>query len=468
MTTGLTPREIVAELIRRKNTRGKIYDLYPEEGPYRRGLYPKHMEVFASGKDKLIRAVQSANGVGKTYSIGGFEVACHLTGLYPDWWPGYRYRRANRWWAAGDTKETTRDTIQVALFGDPGSEGTGLIPADCIEEIKWRSSKSIDYALIKHKSGQLSRVGLKAYEQGEESFRGPNLDGLWLDEPAPYPVYSEAMARLRGGEQPMALLTYTPMDGITELTIEMEKTSPDRELHTITWEDAPHVTEAYKAATLANTKQHLKATRATGVPAIGEGAVYPVDLEDVLCDPLSKIPDHWPRLIGFDGGWHNTAALWGALDRDTDTIYLYSEYKNGEQPIVNHAASINCRRPWPIPVVGDAAAINQSDGEKLIDSYRAAGLEMTLAEKHGKSASIDSVLERLQTGRLRIYRTLVKTISEIRQYRYKDGKIVKENDHLMDCLQYLVRGFESNKAKTKREMTKPKAIINDVQFGSKW
>jgi hypothetical protein len=93
---------------------------------------------------------------------------------------------------------------------------------------------------------------------------------------------------------------------------------------------------------------------------------------------------------------------------------------------------------------------------------------MTLAEKHGKSASIDSVLERLQTGRLRIYRTLVKTISEIRQYRYKDGKIVKENDHLMDCLQYLVRGFESGKAKTKREMTKPKAIINDVQFGSKW
>jgi len=459
-----TPQEIIAELIRRKNTSGKIYDLYPDAGPLRRELYPKHIESFSLGKTKLIRAVQSANGVGKTYSIGGFETACHLTGLYPEWWPGYRYKKANRWWAAGDTKETTRDTIQVALFGEPGSEGTGLIPGDCIEEIKWRSSKSIDYALIKHVSGQLSRIGLKAYEQGEESFRGPNLDGLWMDEPAPYKVFSEAMARLRGGEHPISLLTYTPMDGITPLTIEMETLSPERELISITWDDAPHVTEAYKSATLKNTPAHMRATRSTGIPAIGEGAVYPVDLDTILCDPLERIPDHWPRLVGFDGGYHNTAALWGAVDRDTDTIYVYSEYKNGEQPIASHAAAITCRGSW-IPIVGDAAAINQEDGKNLVQAYGDYGVDIALADKHSKSAAIDNVLERLLSGRLRFYRTLVKSILELRQFRYKDQKIVKENDHLMDCLIYLVRMIDM--AMSKREATIPQPLIHDKRFGGR-
>jgi len=49
------------------------------------------------------------------------------------------------------------------------------------------------------------------------------------------------------------------------------------------------------------------------------------------------------------------------------------------------------------------------------------------------------VLDRLSTGRLKIFSTLQHTLGEIRLYRRDEkGRIVKENDHLMDALRYAV------------------------------
>jgi hypothetical protein len=41
----------------------------------------------------------------------------HATGDYPVWWPGRRFEGRTDWWVAGDTRETTRDIIQLELFG---------------------------------------------------------------------------------------------------------------------------------------------------------------------------------------------------------------------------------------------------------------------------------------------------------------------------------------------------------------
>jgi hypothetical protein len=51
----------------------------------------------------------AANRVGKTEGAGGYEMTCHLTGRYPDWWEGRRFSGPVRAWAAGKTNETTRD-----------------------------------------------------------------------------------------------------------------------------------------------------------------------------------------------------------------------------------------------------------------------------------------------------------------------------------------------------------------------
>ena len=70
---------LLSERIRRDNQR-KWLTYYPDEGPLRRELYPKHMQCFADGAQYQQRLFMAANRVGKTEGVGAYEVALHLTG----------------------------------------------------------------------------------------------------------------------------------------------------------------------------------------------------------------------------------------------------------------------------------------------------------------------------------------------------------------------------------------------------
>src|SRR5271166_3119159 len=84
----------------RRTARRKLLTYYPDHGPLRRELYPKHMEFFEAGATHRERLMCAANRVGKTEGVGGFETTLHLTGRYPDWWKGRRFNRPVRAWAA--------------------------------------------------------------------------------------------------------------------------------------------------------------------------------------------------------------------------------------------------------------------------------------------------------------------------------------------------------------------------------
>ncbi len=167
------------------------------------------------------RAAIAANRVGKTWGIGGYESALHLTGLYPDWWTGRRFDHAVDWWAAGDTGETTRDIVQLAFLGPVGQFGTGLIPASCIiGEPTRRSgvSGSVDTVRVQHISGSVSYLGFKSYDQGRRKFQGTAKHGIWLDEEPPAPVYDECLLRLLT-TLGMMLCTFTPIEGLSDVAL---------------------------------------------------------------------------------------------------------------------------------------------------------------------------------------------------------------------------------------------------------
>ncbi len=156
-----------------------------------------------------------------------------------------------------------------------------------------------------------------------------------------------------------------------------------------------------------------------------------------------EIPPHWPRGYGFDVGWNKTAAIWGALDRDTDTLYLYSEYYKGRAEPVIHAAGIRGRGPW-IPGRIDPAARGrgQRDGEQLMKDYVDLGLKIEPAI-NAVEAGIYKVWTRLSTGKLKVFRSLENWLGEYRIYRRDEkGHIVKANDHLMDSTRYLIQECE--------------------------
>jgi phage terminase large subunit-like protein len=179
------------------------------------------MAFFAAGQTENDRCMMAANRVGKTWGVGGYETALHLTGRYPEWWPGRRFDHPIEAWAAGDTSETTRDIVQASLLGGKDQLGTGLIPLeDIVGDPSRRAgvSDAFDTATIQHTSGGISLIGFKSYDQGRKKFQGTAKHLVWLDEEPPSDVFDEAMMRTMTTDGLM-LCTFTPLEGMTEIAM---------------------------------------------------------------------------------------------------------------------------------------------------------------------------------------------------------------------------------------------------------
>ena len=209
------------EILQRRASTNRIKSLYPDTGPLRRELYPKHLQFFKAGATEMERAAIAANRVGKTRGIGAYEVTCHLTGDYPEWWEGRRFEHPIECWAAGDTSETTRDIVQDALFGPVSAIGTGMIPQASIVGDPTRRmgvANAFDTAQIRHKSGGTSLIGLKSYDQGRKKFQGTAKHVIWLDEEPPEDVYDECLIRLMTTNGLM-IGTFTPLSGLSNVVL---------------------------------------------------------------------------------------------------------------------------------------------------------------------------------------------------------------------------------------------------------
>ena len=414
------------------------------EGPLRRELYAKHVEFFSASKKYKEVLFMAANRCGKTIS-GAYASALHATGEYPDWWPGRRFKEPTDGWACGTTSQTTRDIVQSELFGKPGALGTGMIPADRVIGTTARSgiAEALETVRIKHKSGGVSTIGLKSYEQGRKAFEGTSKHWIWDDEEPPLDIYTEQLYRTtttRG----IVYITFTPLQGMSDVVksfLEPEKEA-SREFKKYVqagWGDVPHIDPEEKRALLATTPPYLIAARTDGEPALGVGAIYPIAESDITVD-VFEVPVTWPRAYGMDVGWNRTAAIWGAQDPGSGVIYLYDEHYLSEGAPPVHAHGIRSRGEW-IPGVIDPASRGRSqrDGMQLLQDYMDLGLQLSTAT-NAVTTGIDEIWTLLVSGRLKIMGAKCQNwLREFRKYhRDEKGHIVKKDDHLMDATKYLI------------------------------
>lgn len=209
----------------------------------------------------------------------------------------------------------------------------------------------------------------------------------------------------------------------------------------LTWEDAPHLSEKDKQELLASYSPHERDARSKGLPQLGSGAIYPVIEDDIIVEPFT-IPAKWPRACGMDVGWKKTAAVWGAYDERSDIWYLYSEHYLGYKEPSIHADAIKARGAW-MPVVVDCHGDRHSEagGTALLVLYERLGLNIMKANNGPGTVdpSIFEIFQRLSSGRLKVMSHLLNWRAEFRTYRRDmNGRIVKQNDHLMDATRYLV------------------------------
>lgn len=435
--------------------------------------YAKQKEFFAATADPKLREflLMAGNQVGKTLAAA-YMTAMHLTGRYPDWWPGAVFDNAVTGWAASETSQGTRDTVQRLLLGPPGSWGTGAIPKDAIFEIKRAShgvADAVETVLVRHSTGDISRVTLKTYDQGRLRWQGETLDFVWFDEEPPEDIYIEGLTRTNATDG-IVWITFTPLLGSSNVVRRfLESKTPGTSVTRMTIDDAEHYTPEQRKKIIDSYPAHQRAARAMGVPMLGSGAIFPVDEESIKVHPF-KVPDYWPQIGGLDFGWaHPTGAVKLAWDKDADIIYVTADYRQSEATPIAHAGAL---KPWgnwlPFAWPHDGLQHDKGSGQALADQYRKQGLKMLKdkathpAEKgadegtggNSVEAGLVEMLERMQTGRWKVFSTCQAWFDEFRQYHREDGKIIKERDDVLSASRYayMMRRFATVKSIPRQEV----------------
>lgn len=208
-------------------------------------------------------------------------------------------------------------------------------------------------------------------------------------------------------------------------------------------DDAEHYTPEQRAQIIASYPEYIRDARAKGIPVLGSGAVFPIKESDII-EPAPKLQREWSRIAGIDFGWdHPTGLVWLAHDRDADCVHVYDCYRRREATPLIVAGAARPRGEWiPIAWPHDGLQHDKGSGEELAKQYRDQHLNMLQQRatfddgKSGVEAGITMMLDRMQTGRLKVAEHLNDWWEEFRLYHRKDGIIVKEGDDLMSATRY--------------------------------
>lgn len=450
---------MLAEVERRASQRrltnfyGRLFDYNKPFSQENQGVYSWQREFHDAGASFPERLLMAANRVGKTQT-GAAEMAIHLTGLYPPWWKGKRFDKPIRAWCGSVTNEASKDIVQAALLGPPGETGTGWVPgAKIVGKPTFRQAgvpEVVDSIKVKHVSGGTSVLTLKTYEQGRAKWQGAKLHVVWLDEEPQnadaMDIYTEAQTRILD-EAGIIYMTFTPLLGPSTVVLHFLNAPPNSGIYVknASWEDAPHLDRVERERLWQSYPPHMRDTRTKGTPLLGEGAIWPVEDDQIACDPVDIKP--WWRLInGIDFGIdHPAAGVFCAFDPEGEgTFYIYDCYRAaGETPIYHAAAMKKHGDQIPIAWPHDGLERDKGSGIALKDLYRRQGLYMLREHAHYPDErgnhiepGLIEMYEWMRTGRFKVFRNLQQWFEEKRLYHRKDGKVVKQRDDLLAASRY--------------------------------
>lgn len=268
-----------------------------------------------------------------------------------------------------------------------------------------------------------------------DRLRGPNLSWAWIDEAAMQKaaVWEITLGRLRIGK-PSAWVTGTPA-GFNWVYDRWTGEDPNYELINASTADNIYLPPEYIVDLQASYSGEFAAQELHGQFVAFEGLVYDEFRTGTHVASLSP-PEDWRRVRAIDFGYTNPfVCLWGAVDED-GRLYIYDEYYKRRELMEYHAAQINAR--------GEAEwTVSDHDAQDVAE-LRKHNIA-TIKAKKDVMAGIQKVKARLMVQadgrpRLFIHERCVNLLREIGQYRWKDDKEepVKENDHAMDALRYMV------------------------------
>lgn len=277
-----------------------------------------------------------------------------------------------------------------------------------------------------------------------DRLRGPNLSWAYLDEAALMSerTWQVILGRLRIGD-PKAWITTTPAGYNWVWRYWVSERRANYSLYRCSTRDNYYLPPGYLDDLRDNYVGEFARQEIDGEFVAFEGLVYSeMQAEVHVVEPLRDLSPY--RLVrSIDYGYTNPfVCLWGAIDHD-GRLYIYDEHYRRKALIRDHAQAIAARAGAFEWTVADHDAQDNAE-------MQACGIWTTNARKE-VIAGIQAVKARLSIGgdcrpRLYVCSNCVNLLKEFGMYRWADKadgrnekeEPLKENDHAMDALRYMV------------------------------
>ena len=463
----------------------------------------EHQRAFFRTGSADRRGILAANRVGKTTSTC-YETAMHLTGLYPDWWDGYRFDTAITCMVAGEGWSQVALVLQQELLGTQDVKitenlGTGAIPRDCIVVDTMRNDGANCIGCeIRHKSGARSYLLFANYTQEVRQLQGFKLNLAVFDEQPPDDFFSEIVTRT-ATTQGKVLCSFTPLKGLNGLVSKFWNKEPGYEYIRVSWADVPEYDPWGQAFLLAETRRqlerdylpHEREARIAGKPVMGKGAVF-----QIAQWPTYKTGDFkfgemqtLQRVIALDLGLVNdktviTLMYWEPFER---TAYLHKQIVvQGVDEAVPTQYINHLLRPevfgCPIVLPADASTpgrytMSANSVRELFEQYELNVLEkpiMNPPDSQGrvtnhKAYGINQMRQMLEVGSLMVNENCTHFLSEAQNYFVDERGRFSDPDDAIDscryallaCLQGLAEPWDNRSPRERMMAQRDRYITKD-------
>lgn len=397
------------------------------------------------------RSMFGANRSGKTL-CAGMETAMHLTGIYPDWWDGKRFKKAVRFGVGSETGDLLKKGPQRMLYGSMEAIGTGTIPKALLvipPKMSRGVPDGIDTLQVRHctngvPDGTLSAAVFMSYADGRAKWASDEWDGCWLDEEPDIDIYTEGLTRTNTTLGPV-MLTFTPLKGVSDVVMRFMNHAPGTAMISMSLDEAEHFTPEARIVIENSYPEHEREARMRGVPILGSGKIFKYPESQIKVEPF-EIPKHFAVIGGMDFGTdHPFAAVKLAHDRNTDIVYLTQVYRERGLMPYAHAATLRHwgKIKWAWPHDGLQIQRAGKEGKQLAQMYRDEGLDLISTHAqypdergNGLEESITDISSRIETGRFKVFDHCHDFFEEYRYYHRKDGIVVKERDDAISAARY--------------------------------
>ena len=434
----------------------------------------EHQLKFFKTGDSERRGILAANRIGKTVSTC-YETAMHLTGLYPEWWEGYRFDKPITCMVAGEGWSQVALVLQNELLGSQDVKitenlGTGAIPRDCIVIDTMRNDGANCIGVeIRHVSGANSYLLFANYTQEVRQLQGFKLNLAVFDEQPPDDFFSEIVTRT-ATTQGKVLCSFTPLKGLNGLVSKFWNREEGYEYIRVSWDDVPTHDPWGMPFLLMETRRqlerdylpHERDARIAGKPVMGKGAVFQIRQWPTYKTGefnFNEMP-HIQRIIALDLGLVNDKTVislmyWEPWEK---TAYLHRQIiVQGVEEAVPTQYINHLLRPevfgTPIVLPPDASTqgrytMSSSSIRELFESYELNVYEkaiMNPPDSEGrvtnhKSYGINQMRQMLEVGSLMINENCTNFLSEAQNYFVDEKGRFSDPDDCIDSCRYALLG----------------------------